>query len=59
METTAYLLEQATKCRRLAARADDVHASEVLIALAEEYERLVATQVEDASRIGSGTAARA
>jgi hypothetical protein len=59
METTAYLLEQATKCRRLAARADDVHASKVLIALAEEYERLAAEQVEDMRRIGAGTAVRA
>ena len=44
METIAYLLEQAAECRRLAARADDAHASQVLIALAEEYERLAAEQ---------------
>lgn len=52
METTAYLLEQAAKCRRLAARADDEHASQVLIALAEEYERLAADQAEDMRRVG-------
>jgi hypothetical protein len=53
METASYLLEQAEKCRRLAARANDDCASQVLIALAEEYERLAAEPVEEASRMRS------
>jgi hypothetical protein len=53
MLTAWYLLEQAEKCRRLAARADDRHAAQVLIALAEEYERLAAEPVEEASRMRS------
>ena len=52
METAPYLLEQAAKCRRLAAGANDEHASQVLIALAEEYERLAAEQIEDVRRFG-------
>lgn len=39
-QTVADLLEQAAKCRRLAVRADDEHAAQVLLALAEEYEEL-------------------
>jgi hypothetical protein len=34
----AHLLAQAAKCRRLAASTDDKHTSQILIALAEEYE---------------------
>lgn len=52
METAPYLLEQAAKCRRLAAGADDEHASQVLIALAEEYERLAAEQIDDMTQVG-------
>jgi hypothetical protein len=53
MEMALYLLEQANKCRRLAARADDDDAAQVLIALAEEYERLAAEPADEARRARS------
>jgi hypothetical protein len=56
METATYLLEQAAKCRRLASGADDDHASQILIVLAEEYERLALDPAEEAGPLDRGGA---
>ena len=47
---TAHLIKQAAKCRRLAASADDKDASQILIALAEEFEQLAAEQLAGEAR---------
>jgi len=39
MDTAAYLTEKATQCRRLAAAVNDDRTVEVLLALAEKFER--------------------
>jgi hypothetical protein len=46
MLTAPFLLEQAANCRRFAAAAEDDDAAEVLVLLAEEYERLAANPGE-------------
>jgi hypothetical protein len=38
MDTAAFLTTQAAKCRRLAAKADDKLATQVLLALALEFD---------------------
>ena len=42
MDIAAYLTEKATQCRRLAAAVNDDRTVEVLLALAEKFERRAA-----------------
>jgi hypothetical protein len=59
MLTAPILLQEAAKCRRFAAEAEDDDAAEVLILLAEEYERLATNPSEiDAIELRAATRRR-
>jgi hypothetical protein len=58
MPTSQYLLEQAARCRRLAAHMLDQDLQHRLLGLAEEYQRKAAAPPADLRRNGAGDRAR-